>query len=174
MCPKCKESIEKGELRFAEKTFVGARYFHLSCAATRLPTRLQGALARYDDEVPDREDLEAMLAKAAARGEKKSGAASPAEGGAGATAATGAFPYAEIAKTGRSTCVKCAKPVAKGTLRIAVPREVETPQGKMTRPGYLHVACARGFEGVSLEAVLANTAGLTAEESETLRRDLAS
>lgn len=178
-CPKCHRVIEEGELRFAEKTPAGARYYHLPCAADRLPTRLEGALARYDDEVEDREALLARIGKAKARVAARPAASAsvsvPASASAETTPRTPSFtepgyPYAETAKTGRATCVKCGKPIAKDTVRVAIPRSVETPQGMLVRPGYLHLACAADHEGVTRAETLANSTELDeAGEAEVAR-----
>lgn len=176
-CPKCHRAIEEGELRFAEKTPAGARYHHLPCAADRLPTRLEGALARYDDEVEGREALLARIEKAKGRlsARRTTSASASASASAETTPSTPSFtepgyPYAETAKTGRATCVKCGKPIAKDTVRVAIPRSVETPQGMLVRPGYLHLACAADHEGVTRAETLANSTELDeAGEAEVAR-----
>jgi len=94
------------------------------CAATRRRASSKAALAAYTGDVPDKENLLRTVEENAAK-EKP-----------------GTFPYAERASTGRSRCQECEQPIAKGELRVAVEREVET--GSFTRKGagVLHAACA--------------------------------
>lgn len=70
------------------------------------------------------------------------------------------YPYAEVAKTGRSACVLCEKPIAKDTVRIAIPRAVETERGTKVSAAFVHLACARGREGMTVEAILHNSINL--------------
>jgi hypothetical protein len=139
-CRTCREKIDKGVLRFGEETVNtfssdgGTSYFwhHLTCAAGKVPAKVKEALATFTGTVPDRDKLDAILAappKAAKGGPKA------------------AFPYAERAATGRSKCMQCDEAIEKGTLRVAVEREVETGSFAATGPGYLHPACAAEYTG---------------------------
>lgn len=147
ICRTCKLKIEKGVLRFGEETVnafssegeLTYQWHHLACAAGRLPAKVKAALAAFSGEVPERDALEAILANPP-----------KAAGKAGAKAK---YPYAERASTGRSKCLACDEAIEKGTLRIAVEREVDTGAFTTTGPGYLHPACAREHTGN--EALLA-------------------
>lgn len=54
---------------------------------------------------------------------------------------TGGYPFAERAKSGRSTCIVCGDKIAKGTVRIGVERAIETPTFRGHGTGWLHAAC---------------------------------
>jgi hypothetical protein len=57
---------------------------------------------------------------------------------------TGKYPYREVAKTGRSSCVVCRKPIAAGSTRIVILRMLETGSFTAPRPAYLHPECREG------------------------------
>src|SRR5262245_50321669 len=97
-CRGCKESVAKGDVRFCE-SFDSAfsdgesfRYWHLKCAAKRLPIQLKAAMDAYTDDIPDKD---AVLAEITAAGKKAGG-----RGGAKLP-----FPHADIAPTGRARCM---------------------------------------------------------------------
>src|SRR4029453_9558900 len=127
-CRICRQPIEKGALRFGEEqpsAFADSLqwvWHHLTCAAKKKPAPRRGALAAYGGEVPDRAALEEILADA------------------DKTATV--FPYAERASTGRSTCLQCKQPIEKGTLRVAIQREIELGGMPRAGAGYLHPKCA--------------------------------
>ncbi|MEZ4234982.1 MAG: hypothetical protein R3F59_02220 [Myxococcota bacterium] len=136
-CRGCKESIPKGVVRFGESydsAFTGGealRYWHLLCAAKKLPVQVERALSEFDGDVPDKEQVVAELTAA----KKKKGK--------GAVKAP--LPHADLAPTGRARCLACSEPIPKGSVRVAVEREVDGPMGPMKSAGYLHPACALGF-----------------------------
>ncbi|MGE0713510.1 MAG: hypothetical protein AB7N76_14300 [Planctomycetota bacterium] len=137
-CRKCKGKIEKGQLRFGEVDFTFSesgtyKWYHLPCAADRVPDKLRGALEAWEGEVPDREALEAALAKG-----KKGKVA----------------PRGELAPSGRASCLGCGEKIKKDELRLVVEREVDTGAFTAKRPGYLHLACAKGSEHLAGEADL--------------------
>ncbi len=150
-CRTCRATIDKGALRFVEASDMGQRFHHLACAVKKLPKRCLPALEAYEGEVPDRATLVASASEA--------------------KSAPTTYPYAEVAKTGRASCLGCQKPIAKDSLRVAIERQVETPQGTMPRPGYYHLPCAKST--VTGDAVLANTPALTEEQKAEVRRALA-
>jgi hypothetical protein len=169
-CRGCKESIPKGVVRFGEaydSAFTGGealRYWHLECAAKKLPAQLEQALAGYAGDIPDKEKVEAAIAAA-----KKKGKAS----------AKAALPHADLAPTGRARCLACGETLAKGSLRVAVEREVDGPMGPMRSAGYLHTACAVGYaeeQGEDPEAfveqVFANSTHLADEHRDRLQTEL--
>jgi Poly(ADP-ribose) polymerase and DNA-Ligase Zn-finger region len=141
-CRTCRQKIEKGVLRFGEETENtfspdgGSSYFwhHLECAAGKVPAKVKQALGVFTGTVPNREKLDAILA-------------APPKAAAGKGGAKAAFPYAERASTGRSKCMHCDEAIEKGTLRVAVEREVDTGAFTTTGPGYLHPGCAAEYTG---------------------------
>jgi Poly(ADP-ribose) polymerase and DNA-Ligase Zn-finger region len=136
-CKACKQSIAKGDLRFGEEFNnqfsdsggTSYRWHHLACAAKKLPLALKGALELYDGEVPNRAEIDATIEAAKAK-------AKPAS-----------FPYADHASTGRSKCIACHEPIAKGALRVAIEREIDTGMVQTKGAGYMHPACVAGWLG---------------------------
>ncbi len=170
-CRTCKKTIAKGELRLGEEVpnafaagEVTYQWHHLPCAAKKKPLVLEAALAETTVTVPDRATLETEIA-ANKKNQKPS-----------------AFPYAERAKTSRSTCLSCSESIEKGTLRVAVEREVDTGAFVTSGAGYLHAACAQGWidenapdllRDVELIAALQkNSTGLEAPDVEALKLEL--
>jgi hypothetical protein len=130
-CRACKKPITKGTLRFGEE-FVNQfsddggmsyRYYHLECAAPKLANEVAAALAEFSGTVPDREALDALLAQHM-RPE---------------------LPYAERASTGRARCRACDETIAKGELRVAFERTVETAMGPQKGTAYAHVRCGARY-----------------------------
>lgn len=168
-CRTCGEGISKGDLRFGEEVAnafsdTGGTTFHwhhLKCAAKKRPFELREALRTFAEPVPDREEIERLIAENEPK-QKPS-----------------AYPYAERAKSARSHCGECHTVILKDALRIAVPREQEGPALMMPpTPRYLHVACARTALEGDPEATLAqiekNSRGLTPADLDELRRALTS
>lgn len=134
-CRTCGEGILKGDVRFGEEvpnafsesggtTF---HWHHLRCAAKKKPSQLAEALKTFAGEVPDREEIERLIAENAAKQKPST------------------FPYAERAPTGRSHCGECHRTIEKGALRVAVQREPDGPALMIMppTPRFLHAACAR-------------------------------
>lgn len=167
-CRSCKKKIDKGVLRFGEETVNtfssdgGTSYFwhHLECAAGKVPAKVKAAMASFTGTIPDKEKIDAILA------------APPKAGSKGGPKA--AFPYAERASTGRSKCMQCDEAIEKGTMRVAVEREVDTGSFTTTGPGYLHPACAAEYTGEDdlLEKIKANMPGIAAEDLSALEAEL--
>jgi poly [ADP-ribose] polymerase len=162
-CRSCREPIEKGSLRFGEEqpsAFAEGLqwvWYHLTCAAKKRPTKVREALAAFEGEVPDRAELDRLLAEA------------------DETATT--TPYAERAPTGRSKCQHCEQPIEKGTLRVAFERELEV--GGMARAGvgFLHSSCAAKYldQEMDLLATLRkNSRGLSDSDVAELEQQTAS
>jgi Poly(ADP-ribose) polymerase and DNA-Ligase Zn-finger region len=159
-CRSCRQTIEKGALRFGEEQpsafsdEMQMAWHHLACAARKKPAPVREALARFEGEVPGRDEIEKLLSSA------------------DETAV--AYPCAERAPTGRSKCLHCGNPIAKDALRVAVEREVEV--GGMTRAGagYLHPGCAREFTGTDdlLALLQRNSKKLGDADREELARAL--
>ncbi len=129
-CRSCRKPIAKGELRFGEETVnafadgdMTYRWHHIKCAATKLAEELKDALTRYDADVPDRAEIDDLMAKAVASKPPP-------------------LPHADKAPTSRAKCLGCAEPVEKGTLRVAIEREIERGMTVTKGVGYLHPKCA--------------------------------
>jgi Poly(ADP-ribose) polymerase and DNA-Ligase Zn-finger region len=164
-CRTCGEGILKDDVRFGEEvanafsesggtTF---QWHHLRCAAKKKPSHLREALKSFAGEVPDREEIEMLIAENEPK-QKPS-----------------AFPYAERAPSARSHCGRCQTVIAKGGLRVAVPREQEGPPSMMPpAPRYLHAACAKAALDDDPEMILGqirqNSRGLTPEDLDQLAR----
>jgi hypothetical protein len=136
-CRGCKAKIEKGVLRFAEEfqsTFseegTSFRYWHLGCAAKKLPNEVSALLGTFEGDVPDKAAIEATIAEAAKKGGK--GVNAP-------------LPHADHAPTGRAKCMHCREAIAKGALRVGVERELETGNMTTQGAGYLHPKCVFAY-----------------------------
>jgi hypothetical protein len=160
-CRYCKEKIEKGELRFGERVQSAfgegeqTLWYHLRCAAERLPEKLSPVLGEYDGEVRNRDDLE----RAIENGKENSKLA--------------CVQRVERSPSGRARCQQCHEAIDKGELRVAIDRDVE---GMMPAAAYLHVRCAPAYLGpaglrTKLERV---TSALPEEERRELDERLAS
>ena len=141
-CRTCKKTIAKGELRLGVETMTqfsdtpSMQWHHLPCAAGKLPAELQAALAEYEGDVPNRAELDKLMADAI-----KSGKAKP-----------GGFPFVDKAPTGRASCLQCGETIEKASFRVAVEREVDTGGFMRRTPGYLHPKCvAENLENVGGE-----------------------
>ena len=151
-CRTCRNPIAKGDLRFGEETAnafgdateASYRWHHMKCAAQKLPDELRSALATYEGDVPERDELERLMAEADAKKPPP-------------------FPYADHAPTGRARCQGCGEPIGKGALRVAVERDVERGMAVTKAAGYLHPACAAAY--------VEQNGGTHAELTEGLRKN---
>jgi hypothetical protein len=137
-CRGCKKPVAKGELRFAESYSLpggdeGFRYWHLTCAAQKVGGHLKTALAAYAGDVPDRADLEAMIAK----GPKK--------------AQDRPLPHVDRAPTSRAKCMVCDEAIEKDSYRVCVERELEIGMSVTRGAGYLHPKCTSAWTQENLE-----------------------
>jgi hypothetical protein len=163
-CRTCGEGILKGDVRFGEEvpnafsesggtTF---HWHHLRCAAKKKPHELAEALKSFVGEVPEREEVERLIAENAPKQKPST------------------FPYAERAPTGRSHCGECHKTIEKGALRVAVQREPDGPSLMIMppTPRYLHAVCARsvldGEPEVLAARIQQNSRGLGQADMEEL------
>ncbi len=138
-CRTCKKTIAKGELRLGVETQTqfsdtpSMQWHHVLCAAAKLPAELKEALAAYGGEVPNRAELEQAMDDAIRKGGAK----------------PGGFPYVDRAPTGRAKCMQCEQAIEKGSLRVAVERELEIGGSATRGAGYLHPRCvAENLENV--------------------------
>lgn len=133
-CRTCRNPIPKGELRFGEETpnqfgdagDMSFRWHHMKCAAQKLPTELRGALADFTGDVPDRAELDKLMAEAEANKPPP-------------------FPYGDRAPSGRAKCLACGETIPKGALRVAIERDIERGMTVTKGAGYLHPACAAAY-----------------------------
>jgi len=154
-CRRCREKIEKGQLRFGERvpsTFGEGEqtlWYHLPCAAERLPAKLDAALAGFDGEVPEREALVSVIEN----GKENEKLA--------------LVQKVDRAPTARAHCQQCHEAIPKGELRVGVDRDQE---GMMPTVSYLHLRCAATYLGeAGLKAKLERSAhGLPAEDQAAL------
>ncbi len=168
-CRTCKKTIAKGELRlgeevvnaFSESGSMAYQWHHLECAAKKKPLVLEEALKTTDVVVANKAALEAEIAA-----NKKN-------------VKPGNYPYAERAKTSRSTCLSCSEAIEKGTLRIAVERDVDTGSFVTKGAGYLHAACAgewipenTDFKGDLVKAIVANSTSLEPGDADALKLEI--
>jgi hypothetical protein len=134
------------------------QWHHVLCAAQKLPAELKEALAAYPGDVPNKDELEKVMAEAYAKGNAK----------------PGGFPYTDRAPTGRAKCMECGEPIAKDTFRVAVEREIEVGASVQRGAGYLHPRCvAANLENVGgdkdeMILQLTNNSRLAAEDLATV------
>ncbi|MEM9068601.1 MAG: hypothetical protein AAGE52_08850 [Myxococcota bacterium] len=128
-CRSTGDKIAKGELRFGEafvNTFsssgsISYRWYKLLPAAKKFPARLKKVLETFDGDVPDRAEIDKVIAAGMKKeGEKPTG-----------------YPYANRAPTGRASCIVCGEKIPKGSIRIAVEREIDTGSFVRKGPGYM-------------------------------------
>jgi poly(ADP-ribose) polymerase-like protein len=148
-CRTCKKAIAKGELRLGVETpsqFNDAQlqWHHLACAADKLPVELGAALAAYPGPVANREALDHAIAAAIAGGHAK-----PA-----------GFPYVDHAPTGRASCLQCRGAIDKGSVRVAIERELETGAMVTRGAGYLHPRCVKANQFETEGGLAAIVAGV--------------
>ncbi|MFL5350438.1 MAG: hypothetical protein ACJ8AT_37175 [Hyalangium sp.] len=82
--------------------------------------------------------------KTGPRGARASRSPRPQSPPTGVLPQTGKYPYSEVAKTGRSSCVVCRKPIAAGSTRMVILRMIDTGSFTAPRPAYLHPECRDG------------------------------
>lgn len=131
-CRKCREKIEKDELRFGHEIasdFGDAfQWYHLACAAQKVPVDLEKVLKDFTEEIPAREALEQTINENRSRQKPTR------------------LPWAELAPSGRSSCQVCEEKIPKGEYRIAVEREIDAGGFVRMGAGYLHPKCASQYE----------------------------
>jgi hypothetical protein len=164
-CRSCSEGIGKGELRlgeeapnpFSESGGMSYRWHHLKCAAQKKPRELKFALERYEGEIAERGELLKTIDEWEGRQRAKKKAT--------------AFPYVDLASTGRSKCMSCHATLEKGEARVAIERPAENYTGAPSA-GYLHPRCAAGHVGKSGEELakelLVNTVAVGGAELEAI------
>ncbi|MDP6442832.1 MAG: PARP-type zinc finger-containing protein [Pirellulaceae bacterium] len=159
-CRKCREKIERDSLRFGHEVLnafddggMSHQWYHLKCAAEKLPLDLASTLQTFDGDVPDREELDQVIA--ANRKKQK-----PTK-----------TPYAEYAPSGRSSCQVCGEKIDKGELRIAVEREIDAGGFSRAGAGYLHPGCRGDYDDLPddlVEQMRANSTTLEDSELDAL------
>lgn len=135
-CRQCGEKIEKGKNRFGEEYEseygLSFRWYHLPCAAKKLPALFGNTLGHHEGEIEERAELVALIS------------------GGGDSAPQEIFPdYPDvsIAPTGRASCIQCREKIEKGAQRISVEVDIEI-RGRMSRgAGYMHAPCVGAWLG---------------------------
>lgn len=135
-CRTCKNAIPKGELRFGEEFAnqfstdgeMSFRWHHMKCAADKMPRKLKDAMDAFQGEISNRTELEALIEESSKK-QKKSDA----------------FPYVDLAPTGRAKCMQCRESIEKNAARVAVEREIDTGGMQTKGAGYLHPGCAAEY-----------------------------
>ena len=164
-CRTCKKAIAKGELRFGEEApnafgdQPSMRWHHMTCAAEKLPAELKAALDQFTDAVPNRAELDKLMADALAGGRAK----------------PGGFPYADKAPTSRAKCMQCSQTIDKDSIRVAVEREIDTGAMVTKGAGYMHPKCVTAYaeansvdKGDLVEALKANSRLVAADLDKAL------
>ena len=131
----------------------------LAAAAKRFPLKVKKALETFDGEVPNREEIDKIIAESGAKKAKKD-AKKP-----------GGYPYADRAPTGRASCIVSGEKIPKGAVRIAIEREIDTGSFVRKGPGYMlgtQVAAYCEQEGLKADDFIsqlkANSRVVTEEE----------
>lgn len=153
-CKTCGKAIAKGELRLGEEYAsqfgsdgAALRWHHLACGAQSLPAVLRAAMDTYAGDIPNRAELDAVMNNEAKTPKKVT---------------SGALPTADLAPTSRAKCIQCNATIAKGSVRIAVEREIDTGSFATKAAGYLHPQCAQEWAAQDLEDFIAQVQANTA------------
>ena len=72
------------------------------------------------------------------------------------------MPTADLAPTSRAKCIQCEAAIEKGSVRVAVEREIDRGGFVTTGAGYLHPACVEEWAGDDLEALVEKVKAHTA------------
>ncbi|HED66732.1 MAG TPA: hypothetical protein ENJ09_14405 [Planctomycetes bacterium] len=131
-CRTCRRKIDKDKLRLGvllEGPYgTGYLWHHLTCAAKRRADDVEAAYAQhcFEDELelPPIEELRALREKAEEAKKNRKQA-----------------PWVERAPTGRAKCKHCGEPMAKGSFRVALLREVQFGQQIRSAPINVHPGC---------------------------------
>jgi hypothetical protein len=149
-CRTCKEKIAKGELRFGvayksrydEGDKFSFAWHHLPCAAKAAPEKLKATLDACQEEVPNRGELEALIAEAPPKKVKEKRS----------------YPYAERAPSARSKCFGCGELIDKGHFRFVIEQEVDAGAFTAMAAKFVHVKCVGDFvDAIDWEAIAANS-----------------
>ena len=167
-CKTCRRKINKDVLRIGiliEGPYgTGYMWHHLNCAAR---CRLDDVEQAYKLEawneakeppkrVPKIEDLRQLVEKAEAQKKERK-----------------EIPYVEVDPSGRAKCKHCDEPLEKGSLRVALGRNVEFGNQVRTAPINVHPRCVAaelkaddcGTESQGFaDALRANSKGLTEDQ----------
>lgn len=164
-CKTCKAKIEQGELRLGEEApnpfnngEMGYRWHHLKCGAKKKSSVLLEALDLVEIEIPDKDELLKIVEES-----KKTEKATRS-------------PFAEYAKTGRSSCIECKGKIEKGDLRVSVYIEPEE-MGGFGKKGFVHPSCSSKYNKGSNDEMMAeirnNSSGLEEADYKKLEEMIA-
>jgi hypothetical protein len=137
-CRGCGRTLAKGEWRFGERLpnpfgeGEVTHWFHPGCAAWKRPEALAAGLADAPPDLPDRVDLERIVASSTA------------------TPRLTRIDGAERSPSSQARCRLCKEPIEKGEWRI---RLVFHEEGTFSPGGFIHMACRTAyFEGADVAA----------------------
>ena len=171
-CKSCRKKIDKGALRLGvliEGPFgLGYLWHHLNCAAKRRLDDVEKAYAIEawqfaqdpPEEVPSFEELLKLHEEAEEKREARK-----------------RIPYVEVDPSGRAKCKFCGEVMEKGSLRVALGREIEFGSQYRTMPIQVHPRCvadeiekpdcATKVDGFARD-LRANSDGLTEEQIDSV------
>jgi hypothetical protein len=157
-CRACDQTIAKGQLRYGEAyenpygEGEAMRWYHLDCAALRLPDRA-GPFFETSAPEAERERLLALVAE---------GTAHPRLARVGGV---------ERASSGRATCRSCRELIEKGAIRIVLQMREE---GRFTPSGFVHARCLATYAECPTEAAVVRVSHHTSELDDATREELLS
>ena len=155
-CRACDKTIGKGELRYGEAyenpygEGEALRWYHLECAALRLPDRVPAVLEAGAPE-GDRARLLALSAE---------GNEHPRLSRVGGV---------ERASSGRSHCRSCRELIEKGAVRVTLQVREE---GRFTPAGFVHAKCLATYAECPVEAAERRVSHYAGELDEATREEL--
>jgi len=155
-CRACEKTIGKGELRYGEAyenpygEGEALRWYHLECAALRLPDRAPAVLEASAPEA----DRARLLALAAEGNEHPR------------LARVGGV---ERASSGRSHCRGCRELIEKGAVRVTLQMREE---GRFNPAGFVHAKCLATYAECPTEAAEKRVSYYTAELDDATREEL--
>lgn len=135
-CKTCRRKISKGSLRLGILVdgFYGPGYMwhHLECAARRQMDKVEEAYAleawkaarEPPENLPSLEDLAKLKEKAEEKRRQRR-----------------ELPYAEVDPSGRARCKQCGEPIAKGSVRVVLPKETRFGSQVRVGPMTVHPGC---------------------------------
>ncbi len=157
-CRACDKAIGKGELRYGEAyenpygEGEAMRWYHLECAALRLPDRAPAVIEANAPEA----DRARLLALAAAGNEHPR------------LVRVGGV---ERASSGRAACRSCKELIEKGALRVMLQIREE---GRFSPAGFLHPRCLATYAECPTEAAEQRVSHYTRELDDPTREELLS
>jgi hypothetical protein len=175
-CKSCRRPIEKGTLRIgilSEGGFYGPGYLwhHLTCAARRQFEKVEEAYGQeawknakvVPESVPGLDELRGLREKAEEKKRLKK-----------------ELPYVEEDPSGRAKCKQCGQPIEKGSLRVALGKDVTFGNQTRTSTITVHPHCVKAAleqpdsatEAEGLREALLENSGLPQERIDAVMREV--